>query len=120
MLNDLKWKFISRVVLERRCLLMYRYVHNLRHLPEGFIVYRSTSNNRRSVRSNHSLALSLPAYHNGPNCNSKSFLFITTNIWNALTEEIVNVNVDVFSKFVKSRNFVNDNYVLDIRRLYSY
>ena len=53
----------ERFVCERRCLLMYRYVHALRYLPQGCIVPANVCNTRRSSRTNHSLAILLPCHH---------------------------------------------------------
>ena len=106
MLNELKWKSILRYVCERRAILMYKYVNQLRHLPAGVV---SIANGiRRSTRFNHKLCVCLPNYV-GPNRNRKSFLFVAGNIWNRLNEDNVNLSLMLFIKFIKSVNFTDES-----------
>ena len=115
MLNELKWKSVIRVVCERRAILMYKYVNQLRFLPAGVVILANGV--RRSRRFSHSLCVCLPTYV-GPNRIRKSFLYVAGNMWNRLNEDYVNLSLILFTKYVKSVNF-NDECmdVLNFNRL---
>ena len=91
MLSNLKWKSIVRTVCERRCITFYKYVHGLRFLPSEYIVVQSSVRTTRQSNSNHSLVVSVPCTK--LTRTTKTCLYISSCIWNRLSESVINVNV---------------------------
>ncbi len=60
LLHCLHWKSISRICFERRCLLVWKYVHGSRHLPTESIVRKKCSERQNRLRgAPHSLDLEI-------------------------------------------------------------
>ncbi len=106
MLQQLGWKPIGRVICEKRCLLLYKYMHDLRFVPQGTLISRASVNTRQSARTNHSCTLCLPNYPSSAHVRSKnSFFYVTIDMWNRLPAVSIDMNLVNFSTYVKSTNF---------------
>ncbi len=101
LLQSLSWKPIVRITCERSALLMYKYVHSMRHFPADDLAV-ALPNLRYDLRSRqHNLRLLLPQSYEIP-------LVRLYRIWNALPISS-SLGSDVCSSDLPSlRRFVTD------------
>jgi hypothetical protein len=87
MLKKLNWKPLSRMMIEKRAIIMHHYIHGPRTLPDNSIVLRRLENARYSTRHGHALEVCLP--NSSLEAVTSSSLNTAKKLWNALPPEIV-------------------------------
>jgi hypothetical protein len=100
LLDKLKWKPISQIVMERRATTMHTYVYHRKQLPEGSITLSREANRRRTGRNGHDLKLVLPS--STLTAIQSSLLSIAKKTWNALPAELVSANSRIFNQAVRN------------------
>ncbi len=108
LLAKLCWKSVARVCFERRCLLVWKYLHEQRHLPPGTVARKQLPNDhyRRHLRNSpHPLDLEIPR-SNKTNIDELPF-YNCLHTWNALPNEIKSAPFSVLRMAVRNvQNFL--------------
>ena len=106
LLSSLNWKSFHRLVIERRLLSVYKYVHGTRYIdPHVFPLETANETTRQSqrIRSSsrkHSLSLSTLSQKNQK--ESKLAAACMRSLWNALPPNVVTAPVKKFVEMTKS------------------
>ncbi len=107
MLQQLHWKPISRLCVERQLLLVFKYLEGLRHLPNGVIeiVPPPARRLRRRGRHEREILVKFDSFHPAgfrpPQRNSLGQipLGFAYSAWNLLPQEVAEFSIDDFVTF---------------------
>ncbi len=117
LLVKLGWKSVARVCFERRCLLVWKYLHELRHLPPATVAKKQLADNRYRYRlrnAPHELDLEIPR-SNKTTIDELPF-YNCLHTWNALPSAIKSAPFSVLRQAVRNiQNFITVQTVLGNR-----
>ena len=101
---------LYRVTCTNRLCLMFKYVKGLRYIPEQFLPFESQRNVvvRRSTRlavTNNSYTLIIPTVTRDR--SQKSVIYIGSQLWNAISDDIINLEYANFRRRVRRNDIFN-------------
>ncbi len=99
---------LYRITCTNRLCLIFKYVKGLRYIPEQFLHFESqrTVVVRRSARlSNNSYTLIIPSVTRD-RCQ-KSTIYISSQLWNVLSDDIINLEYANFRNRVRRNDIFN-------------
>ena len=105
LLSQLKWKLISKIVQERRLILMHDYHHGARYLPEGILLPQNDFVGR-NTRARHQIQNDCTYDRMFPSRGrcGRGYFMDAIGLWNNLTDEQIAMNKSRFKRFVKRRD----------------
>ncbi len=105
LLSRLNWKSISRVSFERRALLCFKYIHDLRHQPPGLVRHPTVNCFHQRLRNPpHPLDLCIPHFQRST--IDKVPLLNCLHTWNSLPSAIKSCEIlSIFKAAI--RNLLN-------------
>ncbi len=106
LLLQLHWKPISRIINEKRLILLHKYYHGERFLPNGILIPQRdfVGRNTRghdSVQNDSAFDRSFPTRGR---CG-RGYFMDTIGLWNRLTNQQIALDKTHFKTFVKRRQF---------------
>ena len=100
LLQNLGWKSIENIARSRRLVLFYKYHNGLRFLPDG-IIHKRTDERVTRATSDLNNQYVIPVYGR-VRCN-QSFFHFSIQLWNALPDNLIVLELDKFKRAVKRR-----------------
>ena len=105
LMSQLKWKSISKIVQERRLILMHDYHHGVRYLPDGVLLPQNDFVGR-NTRARHQIQNDCTYDRMFPSRGrcGRGYFMDAIGLWNNLTNEQIALNKSRFKRFVKRRD----------------
>ncbi len=110
---------IYRFACCSRLCLIYKYVNNMRFIPEQFIMYQTNVVTRRSVRNVTNNRMIIIPFVSRDRCQ-KSVIILSSRIWNVLDNDIINLQYDQYRREIRKNrvfNYLCDKNVAEVLRM---
>ena len=106
LLHKLHWKSITKIINERRLILLHNYHHEARFLPNGILIPQRdfVGRNTRgydSIQNDYAFDRIFPTRGR---CG-RGYFMDTIGLWNRLSNEQIDLDRKHFKKFIKRRQF---------------
>ena len=100
LLSQLGWFSIEQMVSQRRLILLYKYHHGLRYLPENVIEPKTVIvNTRRNMNNSNQYKIPIVTRDR---C-SKTCIIQSISSWNVLSDNLIDMELSRFKKAVRHR-----------------